>query len=69
MVYEVSLSLQRLTKKYGADLGPAEWEEIINILSVIDRHIQVVGGCVCVPMGVTRGSVGMSACQWVCLEG
>ena len=41
VVYEVSLSLLRLTKKHGTDLGPGEWEEIVNILAVIDKHVRV----------------------------
>jgi tuberous sclerosis protein 2 len=40
VVYEVSLSLLRLTKKHGTDLGPGEWEEIVNILAVIDKHVR-----------------------------
>ena len=41
VVYEVVLSMHRLVKKFGASLGPGEWDMVFSIVTHIDHHIRV----------------------------
>jgi len=43
VVYEVSLSIARLVRKYGHGLSLIEWDHVVAILMVISDHIEVGG--------------------------
>ena len=43
VVYEVSLSIARLVRKYGHGLSLIEWDHVIGILMVVSDHIEVSG--------------------------
>lgn len=41
MVYEVSLSIARLVRKYGRTMSLIEWDHVIGILVIIFDYIEV----------------------------
>ena len=41
MVYEVSLSIARLVRKYGRSISLIEWDHVIGILMIIFEFIEV----------------------------
>jgi len=41
VVYEVSLSIARLVRKYGRNISLIEWDHVIGILMIIFEHIEV----------------------------
>ena len=41
MVYEVSLSIARLVRKYGRNVSLIEWDHVIGILMIIFEYIEV----------------------------
>ena len=43
MVYEVSLSVARLVRKYGRSISLIEWDHVIGILTIIFEYIEVSG--------------------------
>ena len=43
MVYEVSLSIARLVRKYGRSISLIEWDHVIGILKIIFECIEVSG--------------------------
>lgn len=43
MVYEVSLSIARLVRKYGRSISLIEWDYVIGILTIIFEFIEVSG--------------------------
>lgn len=40
VVYEITLSIQRLVNKYGVDLQDPAWDIVLSILSAITRHVE-----------------------------
>ena len=43
MVYEVSLSIARLVRKYGRTISLIEWDHVIGILMIVFECIEVSG--------------------------
>lgn len=41
VAYEVSLSIQRLVRKYGKDLQPGTWDLILDVIEALFTHSQV----------------------------
>ncbi|XP_038058921.1 tuberin-like [Patiria miniata] len=41
VAYEVTLSLQRLVKKYGKDMQPVTWDIVLDIIEDLFRNIQI----------------------------
>lgn len=40
VVYEITLSVQRLVSKYGLELQDPAWDVVLSILEAITRHVE-----------------------------
>lgn len=41
VAYEITLSIQRLVKKYGKDLQVSSWDVILDIVEALLKHVEV----------------------------
>lgn len=73
MALEVTLSLQRLVKKYGHELHVVAWDAVLDIIEALQQQIEVsndilVTSVVSLSIGKVRKSLFLSVCSVSCQD-